>query len=564
MLHNLRRNITLLLFCLFSICSKSFAKEPELPKAIQGVLDLRKENLQTDGLLLDGEWGFYWNQLLTPDEIKTNPGLYVSFPALWNNLKWKGIELPGQGYATYTLSILLPPNKRSLALDFPDVYTASKLYINGRLYAFSGIPGKTKETTKPRWVNQIVVLPENFDTLKLVLQIANFHHSRGGIVSSFRIGSYHKLFLKRDKQVAVDFIVTAALLMAGLFFFGLYLFGQHDKSILFFALFCITYSYRIVGTGFYALHAVFPDTSWWLNIHIEYLSLYLSIAFFALYTRYLYPDDSNKNILNTQVVLCGIFILITLIFPPVVFTQLIKPFLVIVFFYIGYAFYVFIKAVRNKRMGAGFALAGTGLILCISILINLQYFNFLHLRRTTELFGYISFFFLQSLVLSFRFAYSLKKAKQLAEQGLQVKSQFLSTMSHEIRTPLNSVIGMTHLLLRGNPREEQKEQLNILLFSAGNLLSIVNDILDFNKIEAGKIQFEKIETDIASIARNIISGLQVSAEDKGVKLRLELDPLLKVSVIGDPTRTSQVITNLIHNAIKFTNEGEIVLQIKVK
>ena len=102
-----------------------------------------------------------------------------------------------------------------------------------------------------------------------------------------------------------------------------------------------------------------------------------------------------------------------------------------------------------------------------------------------------------------------------------------------------------------------------MLFSANNLLSIVNDILDYNKIEAGKIDFEYTEMDIASIARNIISGLSSSAQDKGIELRLSISNELKNNVIGDPTRTFQVITNLVHNAIKFTSKGHVELGIKV-
>ncbi|HQS52117.1 MAG: ATPase, partial [Sphingobacteriales bacterium 39-40-5] len=148
-----------------------------------------------------------------------------------------------------------------------------------------------------------------------------------------------------------------------------------------------------------------------------------------------------------------------------------------------------------------------------------------------------------------------------AEQGLIGKSEFLSTMSHEIRTPLNSVIGMSHLLLKENPRKDQVENLNVMLFSANNLLAIVNDILDYNKIEAGKISFEHIEMDISSITKNIVRGLQVSASDKGIKLNLQLDNSLHTRVFGDPTRLSQVLSNLLHNALKFTEQGQVILDI---
>jgi CheY-like chemotaxis protein/two-component sensor histidine kinase len=136
-------------------------------------------------------------------------------------------------------------------------------------------------------------------------------------------------------------------------------------------------------------------------------------------------------------------------------------------------------------------------------------------------------------------------------------------MSHEIRTPLNSVIGMSHLLLRNNPREDQVEHMDVMLFSAKNLLAIVNDILDYNKIEAGKVNFEHIEMDVVSIAKSIIKSLELSAHDKGIELRIVIDEALKNKVLGDPTRLSQVITNLLHNAIKFTQSGYVELGIKV-
>jgi signal transduction histidine kinase len=271
----------------------------------------------------------------------------------------------------------------------------------------------------------------------------------------------------------------------------------------------------------------------------------------------------NKRIINALIWICVTLCAIVILFPPSIFTMLINPFLLLMFLAVIYVFYVYALAMRKNRIGAGYALLSTGVVMVVFTLINLQYFGIISPQKTIIFFGYLSFFFLQSLILSFRFAKVLRKAKDQAEQGLKAKNEFLSTMSHEIRTPLNSILGMTHLILRDNPRTEQKEQLNVLLFSANNLLAIVNDILDYNKIEAGKVSFEAIETDLFNVAKNIVSGLRTSAEDKGIELRLHIDTALNKHIMTDPTRIGQVITNLVSNAIKFTKEGYVLLDIKV-
>ncbi|MFA6087883.1 ATP-binding protein [Mucilaginibacter sp.] len=154
-----------------------------------------------------------------------------------------------------------------------------------------------------------------------------------------------------------------------------------------------------------------------------------------------------------------------------------------------------------------------------------------------------------------------ERAIEKAEKSSQVQSEFLSTMSHEIRTPLNAVIGMSNLLMMNNPRPDQNENLEILKFSANNLLAIVNDVLDFNKIESGKVVFEKIKFNLVDLMHNICGGQVIKAEEKGLLFKLDIDSTLRKKLIfGDPTRLAQIIFNLISNAIKFTAEGSILVR----
>jgi len=157
---------------------------------------------------------------------------------------------------------------------------------------------------------------------------------------------------------------------------------------------------------------------------------------------------------------------------------------------------------------------------------------------------------------------NLITARQKAEEAAQSKQIFMSTMSHEIRTPLNEVIGITNLLLQGNPREDQMDYIKTLRFSGNHLLTLVNDVLDYNKMESGKIIFEQIRFNLNDFLDEIVRSYSFRSKIKQLDFSIRKEGNLPVNVIGDQIRLNQILSNLLSNALKFTRQGGITVTIK--
>jgi hypothetical protein len=365
----------------------------------KGKIDLRKWDFQRQGTVrLDGKWGFYWGQLLIPSKGSLRPTEFHEFPGLWNE---------GQGFATYTADVIVNSELTTLSMDLPDMYTSYQVWVNGIEVANNGEVGTSRQETSPQWLPKTIVFPAT-DTLHIMMQIANFHHIRGGSNDHIYLGLPDQLYQKRESAVITNIILFSGLGLIGCFFVILFLFFRKEKAALYFAAICITWALRAVFTNLYLFANWFPGFDWELMVKIEYLTLYLTMMWSLLYVGKLFSDDVNPVFKYSLIVLNSIFILFTIATPAVTFTNLLPAYKFVAWIILGYVGYIVIKAIVYDRAGAWFSAISIILGVLMFSYDMLTYEGFLNFSPLLFNVGYLTIFLLNATA----FAYQLSSRGQ--------------------------------------------------------------------------------------------------------------------------------------------------------
>jgi hypothetical protein len=306
---------TFVLFGFFWISQLGFGQSSEA-----GVIaiDAREWSPNDSPFPIAGMCHFFKGKLLTPEQCKNTAAEVVNFPELWKAADGSNTQ---EGVGTYSLTVLLPTSHETdFGLALPQMYSCYTLWANGKLIAENGKVGISEAESRPQWLPQTVYLHDVADSLTLVLQVANFHHSKGGLKEPIYLGSTSQMKLKHVLAIASNLAESLTLFLTGAFF--LYFFFRRSKKpvALYFALLCLTWSLRSLFSNLYLPIAVFPDFDWTALVRIEYITLYLTMIWAILFVSQLFNYESNIFAKYAFVFGNILFALFTLFSSPKVFT----------------------------------------------------------------------------------------------------------------------------------------------------------------------------------------------------------------------------------------------------
>jgi signal transduction histidine kinase len=568
--------------------------------ASNGVLDLRNIERKDKFIInLNGKWEFYWKQMLYPNDFKKKakpvPDIFGDVPSYWTDYK-NSIPTTGFGYATYRLTVLLPEGEnKKFAMDVPVFDSSFDLWINDSLIYSNGIPGKTEDETIPGYRPGFMRYSTSSDTMSILINVANFHHRRGGFWLPIRFGTFNQVQKGKAAKYAGAYSTISLLFGFAVFFLIFFLLYPKDKIHGFFGMALLGIAIRPLFTSNFLIYD-FVEMSWIWTIRMEYISLYIILGGMTWFTDHLYPSRFIRIVSSVLTVVFLTAFIITLVLPVKYFsyaTQVIYPSLMILF---GYSVVKsFIGTIRKKKLEAvylaAFILLAIGVIHDVLVSLGKSHGSFGYVMS----FVVIVFIFLQAILLLYKwvFAYYEKEKLQvqleflnrnleemiykrtlelqlrteeiekqnvkIASQNkqlsdtIQLKNKIFSVISHDLRSPVVNILYMLNLLKEEEYKEKYDTFANSSIQYAQMVINLLENMLVWGRGQEEKIKYSPSEHDLASIILTNLSIFKETADRKDISVNFTQ----KGNSTGyfDKDLMDIVIRNLLSNAVKYTHRG---------
>lgn len=569
--------LTSLLYVIFALLVVHTVQSAEIDskQSLTPIIDLKDQPWSSgESFDLDGQWHAYWGNLFTPKDIASTLIQPVKYkvPAVWGDQPDVVTRLPPLGYMTYHVKVRVPKNVDPLYLYLPDMPSANKLWVNGKLITGNGVIGKTQAFEKPDFLPKVLQMPDKHNgELDLVIQLSNFNYREGGIWYSVRLTDSSGLFAMSQRPVILAVLFSTILIVIGVFNFSMFAFRIKEVAALYFGWLCIVVGFRRLLIDERVMY-MFDLFSWATLQRLEHLCFYLALPLFIGFFSSLYRKHIPKWTIRGSWMSVVPFIFLCIAFPARIYTEFNVVFQMLVAASVLYVCCLYIKVVIEK--GRNIKFFGTSLLLLALAVMHdiLKSNGFISTTNNIAHFGVLVFVVTQSLALQRHYLKNLNlveamssklkyRNQELVEMD-EFKDEFLATTSHELRTPLQGVSGLAKILKeedQGSLTEDQRHKIGLIAKTTQRLSVLVNDILDFSSIKHGKLSLNINRVDLNAISDVVLATMSPIIGKKEVALSADISPEVRY-LNADEFRLQQILFNLMGNAAKYTEKGFITLK----
>ncbi|MDP4222593.1 MAG: ATP-binding protein [Bacteroidota bacterium] len=588
----------LVVFLLFPAVTYAGLKQPV---AVKGIIDLREIAAGKSFITnLNGQWEFYWSKMLHPGDFASptelKPDCYGKVPSYWTDYSPELAKTKKMGFATYRLLVLLPPGLRqSLAFDMPVFDSSYEMYIDGKYMSGNGTPGMTEKETKPWYEKYFFRYNPVSDTMSIIINVANFHHRRGGFWLPVKIGTFSIVQRQYAASWARDWATVSLLFGFSLLFLFFFVLYPRDRLTGFFSLATFGLAIRPLFTSNYLIHNII-SMSWTWIVRFEYFGLYIVLVGWYWFALIRYPSKFFRVITWIVTGVFSLCLLLTLFLPVRTFsyaTSVFYPSLVVL---IIYAISMNVRGILKKNT-IDYVYSGAFLLLSAAAIYDVR----VSLGKAGGTSGYILsyvlvlFVFTQAAMLLYKWVKSYSEREKLqgeleyvnrnlemlvndrtqeinarreeierqneriADQNrqlsdtIQLKNKIFSVVAHDLRSPVVNILYMLNLLKEKEYKEKYDYFANSSIQYAQQVITLLENMLVWGRDQEDKIKFSPERRDLADIILTNLSIFKETADKKEVSVNFT--QVGNSKAFFDKDLMDIIIRNLLSNAVKYTPRG---------
>lgn len=545
-----------------------FQAPPDHPRAVRGELDLRSFDFTNDRTVtLDGDWEFYPGKFVKQSESNTSEKgrLFIPVPGKWDSLL--SANNSQYGYGSYRLRIKMnPDNERTYGIRVPNVATSSELYVNGRLLAKDGQPAKIKQQYTARSTPYTVIFKADSDEIDIVVHAANYDNSiRGGLTESIKFGSERAVEKEVGFSVNMQIFVFVVLMIHAMYALILYVIGTRNKSLIYFFMLVVSTIVMTLLDDDKLLLVWLPSLNYEWSIKLILLSFIGVGAFLLQFAKSLLPEHEENMVFRWFPLLCVIATLLTVLLPARYALSALAVYYTIDLIACLYFLIFSLSTALRRDKNAIYLVFGLTCVLTNIIggyLKGLLATGYYPIDLIVAFLAFASFWFKRYFHVS---AETAKLAEKL-QQADKLKDDFLANTSHELRNPLHGILNIAQTILDTgiNDKDDKNRENMKLLISVGKRMSyMLNDLLDMSRLQENGISLHLGTVRVQAVASGVADMLRFMTEGKPIRIVNDI-PANFSNVIADENRLTQILFNLLHNAVKYTDQGYITIKAEMK